>query len=101
MTRTAFTINLTLRGDWTAITTSSSHVLTLPCFPLLSRQQVLKAGLISALDYERNPYLKARICDIIGELAVFIVHSGDWPEILPYTHANIQVCPLQSSPCLI
>ncbi len=46
---------------------------------------------MSALDYEQDPYLKARICDIIGELAAFIVHAGDWPEILPYTHSSIQV----------
>lgn len=54
------------------------------------RQQILKSGLMSALDYETDPYLKARICDIIGELATFIVHAGEWPEILPYTHISIQ-----------
>eukprot|EP01035_Chromulina_nebulosa_P018242 gene18242-23915_t len=34
--------------------------------------------------------LRTSLCDIIGELAGFIIEPKDWPEILVYTYNNIQ-----------
>jgi hypothetical protein len=51
----------------------------------------LKQGLIAAVSQESTAYLKSRICDIIGELAGYILEPQDWPEIIPYTYSIIQV----------
>ena len=48
-----------------------------------------RTQLLHALDNEADAYMKARICDIVGELANFVI--DDWAEILPYTHHCLQV----------
>lgn len=55
-----------------------------------TEQSQLKTGLLTILAAERDPYLKARICDIVGELAGYILEPADWPEIVPYTYSIIQ-----------
>ena len=52
---------------------------------------LLKIELMQTLEVESDPYIKSRICDIVGELGAFIVEPSDWPEILPYTHRSMQV----------
>jgi hypothetical protein len=54
------------------------------------RQVEFRTHLLQALDNETDAYLKARITDIVGELANFVI--DEWPEILPYTHHCLQVC---------
>ena len=56
---------------------------------LFHRQVEFRTDLLQALDNETDAYLKARICDIVGELANFVI--DDWPEILPYAHHCLQV----------
>lgn len=51
---------------------------------------MLKDGLIAAVSSEGDIYLKARICDIIGELAGYVLEPSEWPEIIPYTYGIIQ-----------
>jgi hypothetical protein len=46
--------------------------------------------LIAAVTAEGDVYLKSRICDIVGELAGYVLEPADWPEIIPYTYSIIQ-----------
>ena len=55
-----------------------------------TEQLQLKTGLLTIMTAERDPYLKARICDIVGELAGYILEPADWPEVVPYTYSCIQ-----------
>lgn len=35
--------------------------------------------------------LKARICDIAGDLAGIVLEHNEWPEILTYSQGAVQV----------
>jgi hypothetical protein len=58
-----------------------------PCYHY--RQLEFRTQLLQALDNETDAYMKARITDIVGELANFVI--DEWPEILPYAHHCLQV----------
>lgn len=57
----------------------------------LHRQQRFRSGLLSCLRKEQDPTLKARICDIVGDLSGVIMECNEWPEILTYSQSSIQV----------
>jgi hypothetical protein len=55
------------------------------------RQLELRAGLLTCLSREQDTSLRARICDIVGDLAGEIMECNEWPEILSYSQSSIQV----------
>jgi hypothetical protein len=55
------------------------------------RQGRLKEGLLATLSNENDAVLRARICDIVGDLAGTILQPQDWPEIMSYSQGAIQV----------
>lgn len=55
------------------------------------RQLELRAGLLTCLAREQDASLRARICDIVGDLSGEIMECNEWPEILSYSQLSIQV----------
>ena len=61
-------------------------------FPICTRRQTLfRSNLLICLTKEQDPSLKARICDIIGDLSGLVLECNEWPEILSYSQNAIQV----------
>ncbi len=57
----------------------------------MSRQLLLRTGLLDALGREMNMSLKSRICDIVGELGGYVIDPHDWPEALSFAYHQVMV----------
>jgi hypothetical protein len=47
-------------------------------------KEQLKARLLYSLLSDKDTYVKARICDVIGHLVGYELSLEDWPELLPF-----------------
>ena len=62
------------------------------CFSFFQHRQLrFRSDLLSCLRKEQDPTLKARICDIVGDLSGVVMECNEWPEILTYSQGSIQV----------
>ena len=53
------------------------------------RQQSFRYALIEALAKEQDASLKARICDVVGDLSNLISNHDEWPDVLRYSQSAI------------
>ena len=54
-----------------------------------SGQASLRHGLVEALAQESDTTLKARLCDVVGDLAGTMGDASEWPEVLRYAQQAI------------